>query len=345
MARRRHTTTVVRALLCTGAATAGALYLTADYLFRFVLEPGWKHSLFHSDQPDTTLAARQPHHDAKEEAEAAQWFEDAKRETTITAFDGVRLHGWVLDPDCSNPLQHLYAICCHGYSGVPAEMAKYAHRFSKLGFTVFTPAHRCHERSDGRYIGMGTLEHRDLLRWIDAIVADDPKARILLDGNSMGAATVMLAAGDPKLPSNVKAAIADCGYTSLQDQFLYSASHLYHAPELLAKPAIHIMSSIARRRAGYDFTEASCVQALRHTSIPMLFIHGSADDFVNPASLERNFRACASPIKQKLMIPGAAHAMSASTDPKRYWKTVTAFVTKIFHLNKPKGVSGYIVFN
>ncbi|WEV47526.1 alpha/beta hydrolase [Bifidobacterium sp. ESL0690] len=345
MVQHSKTRTLVTGLICGGFAMAGTLYAAADYLFRFVLEPGSRYSMFKSNRPDTTLAARQPHHDAKEEADAARWFDNAKRGVTIKASDGTHLHGWMLDPDCANPLKHLYAICCHGFSGAPAEMAKYAHRFAGLGFTVLTPAHRCHELSGGKYIGMGALEHRDLVRWIETIVANDPKARILLDGNSMGAATVMLAAGDPNLPKNVKAAITDCGYTSLEDQFLYSARHLYHAPAFLARPVIDMMSSIARRRAGYDFKEASCVEALRHTSIPMLFIHGSADDFVNPASLDRNFRACASPIKQKLMIPGAAHAMSASIDPERYWKNVTAFVRNIFKLDKPKGVSGYIVFN
>ncbi|WEV59823.1 alpha/beta hydrolase [Bifidobacterium sp. ESL0728] len=345
MVQRSKARTLAVGLFCGGLAVAGSLYAAADYLFRFVLEPGSKRSLFKSNRPNTTLAARQPHHDAKEEAEAARWFDNAKRPVALKASDGTQLHGWMLDPDCANPPHHLYAICCHGFSGEPKEMAKYAHRFAGLGFTVLTPANRCHELSNGKYIGMGALEHRDLLQWIETIVANDPKAQILLDGNSMGAATVMLTAGDPNLPKNVKAAIADCGYTSLEDQFLYSARHLYHAPAFLAHPAIDIMSSIARRRAGYDFNEASCVEALRHTTIPMLFIHGSADDFVNPASLDRNFRACASPIKQKLMIPGAAHAMSASTDPKRYWKTVTAFVSEIFHLTRPKGVSGYIVFN
>lgn len=337
MVQHSKVRTLARSLIFGGFIAAGTLYGVADYLFRFVLEPGWKHSLFTSNRPDTTLASRQPHHDADEEAEASRWFDDAKREAKITARDGTRLHGWILDPDCADPPRHLYAICCHGFSGDPKEMAKYAHRFAGMGFTVLTPASRCHELSGGKYIGMGALEHRDLLLWIDAIVANDPNARILLDGNSMGAATVMLAAGDPRLPKNVKAAIADCGYTGLEDQFLYSARHLYHAPTFLARPVIGIMSSIARRRAGYDFKEASCLKALRHTSIPMLFIHGSADDFVNPTSLDLNFRACASPVKQKLIVAGAAHAMSASTDPKRYWKTVTAFVSEVFRLAKPKG--------
>lgn len=120
---------------------------------------------------------------------------------TLRSHDGLKLHGWLLDPDCSDPQPHLYAICCHGYAGEPAEMAKWAHRYAQLGFTVLLPAQRAHELSEGRYVGMGLLESDDLLGWVSLITAADPDARILLHGNSMGAATVMMAAGDARLPA------------------------------------------------------------------------------------------------------------------------------------------------
>lgn len=332
MAQHRGETTVVRNLLCASATLAGVLYLTAYYFFRFALEPSWHRSLMQSGLPGRVSATRQPSQDRQEEDEASRWFEEAKREAIITAEDGVRLHAWILDPDRSNSPKHQYVFCCHGYSGAPADMAKYAHRFSKLGFTVITPASRCHELSGGKYIGMGTLEHRDLLRWIEAVTKQDPEARILLDGISMGASTVMLTCGAPNLPSNVVAAIADCGYDTLENQFLYNAHRVYHIPEFVAKPVIAIMSAISHHRAAYRFSDASCVDSLRHTSIPMLFIHGSADGIISPSSLERNFCACTSPMKQKLMIPGATHTTSSSMQPKRYWRAVTQFIATSFGL-------------
>ena len=42
----------------------------------------------------------------------------------------------------------------------------------------------------------------------------DPKARIVLHGESMGASDVMMALGEP-LPKNVKAVIEDSGYSDL----------------------------------------------------------------------------------------------------------------------------------
>ena len=84
--------------------------------------------------------------------------------------------------------------------------------------------------------------------------------------------------------------------------------------------------------AGYRFEDASCVKALWHATIPMMFIHGGADTFVNPKYLDINYNACASIDRQKMMIPGAGHTMAASTDPERYWRRVTNFVTRTFGL-------------
>ena len=36
--------------------------------------------------------------------------------------------------------------------------------------------------------------------------------------------------------------------------------------------------------------------------------------------------------REKLLIPGADHTMSASTDPDRYWRRVNSFVKRVFGL-------------
>lgn len=179
---------------------------------------------------------------------------------------------------------------------------------------------------------MGWLDRRDLMRWISLIIDSDADARILLQGKSMGAAAVMMTVGEPDLPRNVVAAVEDCGYASVGQQFIDCARSMFHLPKFLAKPIVTTMGAIARRRAGYGFQEASCVEQLKHATIPMLFIHGGADDFVPSRALDENFDACASIDRQKLLIPSAGHSMSASTAPVVYWKTVTNFVTRVFGL-------------
>ena len=180
---------------------------------------------------------------------------------------------------------------------------------------------RGHELSEGRYIGMGWLDRRDLMRWISLIVQADPHARIVLHGVSMGATEVMMTAGQ-----RVR---GDRGlrFASVWDQFADNAVSMYHLPQRwMAMPALAGMSLFSRWKADYGFRQASSVAQLAHATVPMLFIHGTDDAFVDPRQLDRNVAACSSERKERLVVPGAGHAMSASTDPERYWSTVDRFV-------------------
>lgn len=331
---KRDNSGVVRNIcIATGAATtlfAAGLALSADRLFRFALDTNNPKSIFHRASPQD--ADKERLLNTGEAREAGAWFSEAKQPVSITSFDGLNLHGWLFDPDCVNPLPHLYAICCHGYTGEPAEMAKWAHRFAKLGFTVLVPAQRAHELSEGRYVGMGWLERNDLLAWIHLIVESDPDARILLHGNSMGAATVMMAAGDPRLPRNMVSAIEDSGYASVRMQFIDSARSMFHLPKLLAAMCVDAAGLVCKYRAGFDFSDASCVEQLKHTTIPMLFIHGAADTFVSPRFLDMNYGACSSLDREKLLVPDADHVMSSAVAPDVYWSKVEGFVKRTFHI-------------
>ena len=331
---KRDNSGVVRNIcIATGAATtlfAAGLALSADRLFRFALDTNNPKSIFHRASPQD--ADKERLLNTGEAREAGAWFSEAKQPVSITSFDGLNLHGWLFDPDCVNPLPHLYAICCHGYTGEPAEMAKWAHWFAKLGFTVLVPAQRAHELSEGRYVGMGWLEHNDLLAWIHLIVESDPDARILLHGNSMGAATVMMAAGDPRLPRNVVSAIEDSGYASVRMQFIDSARSMFHLPKLLAAMCVDAAGLVCKYRAGFDFSDASCVEQLKHTTIPMLFIHGAADTFVSPRFLDMNYGACSSLDREKLLVPDADHVMSSAVAPDVYWSKVEGFVKRTFRI-------------
>ena len=238
----------------------------------------------------------------------------------------------LFDPDCTSPKPHLYAICMHGYTGVPEETAKWAHRYARMGFTVLVPSQRAQDLSEGRYVGMGWLERNDLLNWIDLIASSDADARILLYGGSMGAATVMMTTGDPRLPRNVVSAIVDSGYTSARMVFIDSLRHSSRLPKPLAAVCVDAAGLFCKHYAGYDFSEATCLQSLRHTVIPMLFIHGEQDDIVSSRFLKINYEACSSIDREKLMVPDARHMEASVVDPELYWNTVNAFIKRAFEL-------------
>ena len=87
--------------------------------------------------------------------------------------------------------------------------------------------------------------------------------------------------------------------------------------------------SFAAEVAFYPFSEgndgASAVGAVSNTRLPVLLIHGEADDFV-PCGMSRELaEACAGPVRLET-FPGAGHGGSYLKDPERYGRIVRKFL-------------------
>ena len=175
--------------------------------------------------------------------------------------------------------------------------------------------------SDGEYLGMGWLEKDDLQNWINLIIEENKDVKIILHGSSMGAATVLMASGD-ELPSNVKYIIADSGYTSVWDIFASEAKARFNLPEF---PVLNMFEIVAKRKAKYDIKEASALEQVKKSKTPILFIHGSNDDFVPEYMCEKLFNA-ANCEKEKLIINGAGHTDGKYREPETYYNKIFEWV-------------------
>ena len=77
------------------------------------------------------------------------------------------------------------------------------------------------------------------------------------------------------------------------------------------------------RRTGQT-SGLSTVDALKNCQLPVLLIHGEADDFVPPEMSRRNEKACAGQ-KRLVMVPGAGHGMSSFVGKELYEQELLAF--------------------
>ena len=73
--------------------------------------------------------------------------------------------------------------------------------------------------------------------------------------------------------------------------------------------------------------EKNELDALRENTIPVLLIHGTDDRFVPVEMTYENYQACTAP-KRLLIVPGADHAMSYYTEPRRYEAALRDFWTE-----------------
>lgn len=110
------------------------------------------------------------------------------------------------------------AIIAHGYRGDSLDMGTWAKMYYDLGYNVLTPDARSHGMNARGFASFGFQDKKDYVQWINKMNDLNGTTKpIILQGVSMGAATVMMTAGE-QLPANVKAIIEDCGYTVLSDQ-------------------------------------------------------------------------------------------------------------------------------
>ncbi|BDR57550.1 alpha/beta hydrolase [Xylocopilactobacillus apis] len=213
-------------------------------------------------------------------------------------------------------------IISHGYKGNNITMANQAHMFHHMGFNVLMPDSRGHGDSCDNYISFGWLDHYDLLAWINMVLHRiGPKSQIYVLGVSMGGANVLMLAGE-KLPTQVKGIIADCGYSSLNEEFEYLA---HKQTKLPVKPILKIMSSINKIKNGFSFDVVNSVKQLKKSTLPIFIIHGAKDEYVPTYMAYKNYNAI--PGKKKIwIVPNAGHTMAFCIDPREYHKQVADFI-------------------
>lgn len=222
----------------------------------------------------------------------------------------------------------VYVFCSHGYRNEGKREWCYFldYYVRELGYNMFFVDHQCAGESDGQYVGFSSFESVDAMKWLEYMNETfGSDIDIFLHGISMGSTTVMLMTAKENLPENVRFTIADCGFTSAFDEFKFKLK-CWGVPE---KPLLPIISNMNKHRAGYDFlSDTNALEAVANAKIPMLFVHGGADNFVPTYMVNELFDACAAPYKDKLIVDGAGHGESYYTDKESYEKKVNEFIGK-----------------
>ena len=252
--------------------------------------------------------------------DAQKWLEEKSNysDKYIESYDKLQLHSYVVTQNSNK-----WAIVVHGYGGSGKLMSDKSKYFYDMGYNVLIPDLRGHGKSEGDYIGMGWKDRLDIISWINFIIKENPNAEIVLHGTSMGAATVLMTSGE-NLPSNVKAIVADCAYTSAWDEFSYQLETYLKVP---SSYILNVTNMVTKLKAGYSLKEASALECVKKATVPILFIHGDKDKFVPYSMMDKLYDATNSP-KEKLTIDGGEHANSDLVSPFLYWLTVEDFLNQ-----------------
>lgn len=238
-------------------------------------------------------------------------------EVCTTSFDGLKLYGKYYECAPGAPIELMF----HGYRGnAERDLCGGVQRCFALGRSALIVDQRTSGKSGGKVISFGINESRDCHSWVEFMIDRfGPEVQIILTGISMGAATVMIAAGQ-SLPDNVIGALADCGYTSAE-AIIKKVIRQIHLPANLLYPVVKLSAKLYGR---FDLEEFSPIDSMKRCTIPIIFAHGEADDFV-PCDMSReNYEVCTAP-KAIFTVPGAGHGLSFPVDKEAYLKALQDF--------------------
>lgn len=250
-----------------------------------------------------------------------KWMEELKtfngEEIYITSFDGLKLHGTYYEKFKDAPIEIMF----HGYRGnSKRDLCGGVQRCFKLGRNALTVDQRSQGRSQGKIITFGVKERYDVVSWVNYCTDRFGKqVQIYLTGISMGASTVLSASSFP-FPENVKGIVADCGYSNAKD-IIKSVITKMHLPFRLLYPLIKLSAKIFGK---FDLEAFAPETELKKTKLPVLFMHGNADDFVPHTMSEKNYNACISK-KTIVIFNGAGHGLSYPVNPEKYLSAMREF--------------------
>ncbi|MBE6602580.1 MAG: alpha/beta hydrolase [Ruminococcaceae bacterium] len=241
----------------------------------------------------------------------------------ITSRDGLRLYGRLYRFSERNRVEILF----HGWRSSGIRDASGGAKIARdTGYNLLIVDQRAHGDSEGNTITFGILEKYDCIDWVRFVVSRfGEDVQILLGGVSMGAATVFMAAGLDELPPQVVAVTGDCGYSS-PEAIIRKVCRDRGIPDRLGYPFLALG---ARLFGHFSLKDGGAVEAVTHTKIPVMIMHGEADDFVPFEMCREIYNACASE-KKLLAIPNAGHGLAYFYDTDRYVSEVAAFKKQAF---------------
>ncbi len=241
---------------------------------------------------------------------------------TFIVHRNLRLHAYYVPAPSPSKAT---AVIIHGYGDNAIGMFMIAHLYNqRMGYNVLLPDLQNSGLSSGNTFQMGWHDSRDVMKWMDVANAlFGGSTQMVVHGISMGAATTMMLSGEPQKPY-VKCFVEDCGYTSVWDEFSHEMRKRFGLPDF---PLLHIANWLCGIERRWTFKQASALEQVKKCTLPMLFIHGTVDDFVPTWMVYELFDAKPSP-KDIWVAPASAHALSYKENMQEYLWRVKNFTSK-----------------
>lgn len=234
---------------------------------------------------------------------------------SITSFDGLTLRGKFYEYKPGAPIE----LMMPGYRGLAdRDLCGGVQRCFTLGRSALVVDQRACGDSQGHVITFGVRESRDCLDWAWYLHHRfEGQVPLYLTGISMGAATVLMAAGSDNVPPSVIGVVADCGYSSAK-AIICKVIRQKRLPDKWLYPFVRLGAMLY---GGFDPNKAQPVEAVKNCRLPVFFIHSLGDTFV-PYDMSVETHAACPTDKALFSVPEVGHGLAYLGDTAGYIRAI-----------------------
>ncbi|HWI57265.1 MAG TPA: alpha/beta fold hydrolase, partial [Bacillota bacterium] len=228
---------------------------------------------------------------------------------------GIKLGGWY----CPGPIHSPLVILFHGYGSEKSGTLTEAKAFLEMGLSVLLVDFRGSGDSSESYTTVGYAEAEDVAAAVRYARAQLPHPKIILYGQSMGAAAILRAVHNCGVKPD--AIIAEAVF----DRLLNTVRHRFEAMGIPSFPGAELLVFWGGYQAGFNGFRHNPADYAAGVQCPILFLHGAADPRARLEDARRVFAAVPAP-KQFKEFPRLGHASGITRYPEEWKKTVNQFL-------------------
>ena len=256
----------------------------------------------------------------------------AAKSLQIDGAGGAKLGAWYCPGSSTNALVILF----HGYTGEKSGTLAEARVFQQLGFPVLLVDFRGSGDSSESYTTIGYEEAEDVAAAVRYARQHLSPGKIVLYGQSMGAAAVLRAVHS--CGARPDAIIAEAVF----DTLLHTVRHRFQAMRTPSFPGAELLIFWGGVQGGFNGFRHNPVDYARSVTCPILFLHGAADPRAHVDEARAVYDAVPGP-KEFKEFPGFGHGSAVKADAAEWKQTVSEFLRTYLALKTiPSGAVGAI---
>jgi alpha-beta hydrolase superfamily lysophospholipase len=230
--------------------------------------------------------------------------------------NGVTLEAWHIPCDASRGLVLLF----HGHRACKCSLLNEAAAFSELGYATLLVDFRGSGGSSESTTTIGALEADDVAAAVTFARTQWPGQRLVLFGQSMGAAAILRAASHGV---TADALVLECPF----DRLLTTVEHRFEMMGVPSFPMARLLVFWGGVQNGFDAFGHNPVEYATAVHSPTLLMHGALDRHVQTNEAEAIFAALPGPKRWELFAE-AGHQSYCFKCPDRWDAVVGEFLSE-----------------